>query len=225
MIAARQRFLAAGHYLPIADRLAAAATDVLDTDSAPVIIEPGAGTGYYLDQVVRQLPSARGVALDLSAAACRRSAKINERIGAVVADTWTGLPIRDTAADLIMVVFAPRNPADFTRILRPGGTLLVVAAGVDHLAEVRRPLGLLEIRPDKRHQLDDALAEDFTAEDAETLTGSMILTADDLYDLVSMGPNAHHQAADLRARIDAALTPPIEVTRQVQCLRYRRRER
>ncbi|HEY9289685.1 MAG TPA: methyltransferase domain-containing protein [Microlunatus sp.] len=224
MITARERFLAGDHYRPIADRLAALALDAFPADSEPVIIEPGAGTGYYLDHVVDRVPSARGLALDLSAAACRRSARVNDRIGAVVADTWAGLPIQDESVDLIMVVFAPRNAADFARMLRPGGSLLVVAAGVDHLAEIRQPLGLLDVQPDKQHRLDDSLAEHFVREHTERLSDLMILNTDDLNDLVRMGPNAHHQQEDLRIRIDA-LSPPIEVTRQIHCSTYRRRQR
>ncbi|QDP98894.1 23S rRNA methyltransferase [Microlunatus elymi] len=220
MIAARERFLAGDHYRPVAERIAALAEDLAVRDES-VIVEPGAGTGYYLGRVVDQLSGARGVAADLSAAGCQRAARIHDRIGAVVADTWAGLPIKDDSADLIMVVFAPRNPADFARILRTGGRLVVVAAGPDHLTEIRAPLGLLDVQPDKQHRLTESLADHFTLEHTEQLTGSMILTADNLYDLVSMGPNAHHQGDDLRTRIDR-MTAQIPVTRQIELFVFRR---
>ena len=48
-----------------------------------------------------------------------------EAVAAVVADTWDGLPLADGCVDLVQVVFAPRNPSEFARVLRPGGTLVV----------------------------------------------------------------------------------------------------
>ena len=35
-------------------------------------------------------------------------------------------------------MFAPRNPGEFHRVLRPNGSLIVVRPTVDHLAELRR---------------------------------------------------------------------------------------
>lgn len=217
MIAARDRFLAAGHYRPLADRIAGLAAE---TDSGR-IAEIGAGTGYYLAAVLDRLTDARGIATDLSTAAARRAAAAHDRLGSVVADTWGGLPIRDAALDLIMVVFAPRNPAEFARLLRSDGTLLVAAAGPGHLEEIRGPLGLLEIEPGKQQRLVDRLGERFTAAHTETVRHRLRLDADDLIDLISMGPNAHHQDDRLADRV-AALDPPVEVSCVVRLSTFRR---
>ncbi|QGN31988.1 putative RNA methyltransferase [Microlunatus sp. Gsoil 973] len=221
MIAARDRLLSAGHYAPLADRLARVASEVVP--SAPAMLEAGAGTGYYLDRVINRLPAARGVGTDLSPYACRRIARI-DRAGAVVADTWAGLPVRDQVLDLIMVVFAPRNPADFARMLRPGGRLLIAAANGDHLAEVRHRLGMIDVRPGKSETLRTSLQEWYQVEHSEEVRAQLLLDRSALTDLVLMGPTAHHRPDDLPARI-AALPDPTAVTLSVGLSTFRRRLR
>jgi 23S rRNA (guanine745-N1)-methyltransferase len=185
MVAARAEFLAAGHYAPIADLLAGAAV-------GSVAVEAGAGTGYYLQTVVAGLgPGARGVAADLSAYACRRSAKL-PRIGAVVADTWAGLPVRDAVADSVLAVFAPRNFADFARICAPAGRVLVVTPLPHHLAEVRRVRGLLEIEEGKQDRLLAGAEPWLEHEGFQHLTYPVTLPAADVDRLVGMGPTAFH---------------------------------
>jgi 23S rRNA (guanine745-N1)-methyltransferase len=228
MVQARDRFLEAGHYDRLTERIADLAVDALadnstsGTGAGVSVLEPGAGTGHYLARLLDRLPTARGIAADLSPAACKRSARRHDRIGAVVADTWSGLPVRDAGLDLIMVVFAPQNAAEFARMLRPGGLLLVAAAAPQHLAGLREPLGLLEVRPGKRDRLTETLAEWFSPVAAETVTDELRLEAQDLYDLVAMGPNAHHQSPDLRRRIDALRTP-LPVSCAVELSLFRRR--
>ena len=70
MIAARLRFLGAGHYAPIAEAVAAAVPR-----SAALIVDAGAGPGYYLRRVLEAVP-ARAIALDISRAAVKHAAKI-----------------------------------------------------------------------------------------------------------------------------------------------------
>jgi 23S rRNA (guanine745-N1)-methyltransferase len=228
MVQARDRFLGAGHYDRLTDRIAALAAHALsgaqpaDPGGRISVLEPGAGTGHYLSRLLDRLPTARGIAADLSPAACRRAARAHDRLGAVVADTWAGLPVLDGGLDLIMVVFAPQNAAEFARMVRPGGLLLVAAAAPDHLAGIRAPLGLLDVRAGKRDRLTDTMAEWFDPVAAETVTDDLQLEPADLHDLVAMGPNAHHQAADLQRRIEG-LPAPVRVSCAVELTLFRRR--
>lgn len=220
MIAARERFLSAGHYRPLAGRLAGLAAG--GTPAGAAILEAGAGTGYYLKTVISTLPDARGIGTDLSPFGCRRIARAGDRIGAVVADTWAGLPVTDGVLDLIMVVFAPRNPAEFARSLRPGGRLLIAVADDDHLAEVRDRLGMIDIRPGKPATLQESLQDWFDLEHQERFSAPLELGPAALADLVLMGPTAHHRPADLADRI-ASLPDPASVTLSVGLSIFRRR--
>jgi 23S rRNA (guanine745-N1)-methyltransferase len=190
MVAARDRFLLGNHYLPIGQALLAGIPSLDETGRS--ILDVGAGTGYYSRLVLAALPDARVVAVDVSVAAARRAARSDARLGAVVADTWRGIPMVEGSADVIINVFAPRNAAEFHRVLARSGRLVVVVPEADHLAEIRASLGLLEIQPAKQQQLSSSLAAYFERQGTETIRFRMELGAVDLHDLVAMGPSAFH---------------------------------
>lgn len=184
MLDARARFLSAGHYDPIADAVARAA-------HGPRIAEVGAGTGFYLARVLDAHPDAEGLATDVSVAAAKRAARSHPRAAAVVADTWARLPLPDDSLDSIVCVFAPRNPAEFERVLRPGGTLVVAQPLPGHLAELRERHGLLGVGEDKSERLAASLPG-WDVATRERITRSVEVSAAVVADLIGMGPNAFH---------------------------------
>lgn len=187
MVAERADFLAGEHFRPLVELLA-------DASGGSRVVEAGAGTGYYLAGVLEALGGdARGVAADLSAYACRRAAKL-PRVGAVVADTWAGLPVADAVVDTLLCVFAPRNPADFSRMLAPAGRLVVLTPTERHLAELRSELGLLEVEPGKEERLVASMGPRLSLVDTRLLEFEVALGSDELRRLVLMGPNAFHHS-------------------------------
>ena len=100
MVGARTVFLGTGHYGAIRDALILAAG--LEPDD--LVVEVGAGTGYYLAGVLGTSDRRRGIALDVSKYAARRAAKVDPRIASVVCDAWKELPVVDGSAQL-----APRK--------------------------------------------------------------------------------------------------------------------
>src|SRR5262245_27102745 len=181
MVEARERFLAAGHYAPIVAALIAAA------GTPETIVAVGAGTGYYLAALLDALPRARGLALDSSRPALRRAARAHERMTAAACDIWRALPVLDGAADAVVNVFAPRNPAEMRRILAPGGALIVVSPTGRHLRE----LALLGIQRAKQERLHATLAP-LQAVDSRPVEFELSLEPGDVEALIAMGPSAHH---------------------------------
>lgn len=184
MLDARARFLVSGHYDPLADAVAAA----VDGDR---FLEVGAGTGFYLARALDAHPGAEGLATDVSVAAAKRAARAHPSAAAVVADTWAGLPLADACVDAVLCVFAPRNPAEFARVLRPGGVLAVAQPAVGHLLELRERHGLLGVAPDKAERLEAAFAGWETVAHVE-VRRRVSLTSQEVADLIAMGPNAFH---------------------------------
>lgn len=219
MATARSEFLAAGHYAPMAERLAALAARFVP--GGGLVVDAGAGTGYYLAVVLDHLPGAAGLALDSSTAGLRRAARAHPRAGAIGWDVWQRWPMRTGSAAAILNVFAPRNPDEFHRVLASEGVLLVVTPTRAHLAELRAWVDLLEIQDDKLDQVDSALAGEFRLVDRERLSVELALDAGDVRRLVQMGPNAHHlDRGDRRARL-AALRGTVEVTASFVLSAYR----
>lgn len=210
MVSARDRFLASGHYRAVADRLAALAGGHSRT---PRVLDVGTGTGYYLARLLDASPAARGIGLDVSVAAARRAARAHPRLGAVVADAWQVLPVVDGSIDVVLDVFAPRNAAEFARVLAPGGVLVTATPAPDHVQEVRDALGLLDIQAGKHDQLRSGLAAASLGEvSTETLRFECALDMAAVRDLIAMGPNAFHLSDAEIADRAASLPTPVGVT-------------
>ncbi|GAA3577580.1 rRNA (guanine-N1)-methyltransferase [Amycolatopsis ultiminotia] len=204
MVEARSAFLASGAYTPLADAVAAAAGT-----PTGLIVDAGAGPGYYLSRVLDAAPSAVGLALDVSAVALRRAARAHPRLGAVVWNLWEPWPVADGVADVVLDVFSPRNAGEFHRVLAPGGTLVVAAPLPGHLAE----LGELVLTVDERkeHRLEATLGAHFTRESVTEVVHTAPFTARQVHDVVAMGPAGFHlDRDDRRERLLAA--PAREVT-------------
>ncbi|MBO3745875.1 methyltransferase domain-containing protein [Streptosporangiaceae bacterium NEAU-GS5] len=184
MVAARSAFLATGAYQPLASHLARSCT------AAAAILDAGAGTGHYL---AHALPGdARGIALDVSKHALKVAAKAHPRIGAVVADVWRPLPVRDESVDVVLNVFAPRNAAEFARVLRPGGRLIVVTPGPGHLRELIEPLGMLTVDEDKERRVNESLGGAFARAVRDEVTLELDLDHEQAAAVAGMGPSAWH---------------------------------
>lgn len=214
MVAARTEFLAAGHYRPLRDAIAEEVT------GSGLTIEAGAGTAYYLAGVLAGDEFRTGLALDVSAYAARRAAKAHPRIGSVVADAWRDLPVRDAVAEVVLNVFAPRNAAEFARVLAPDGTLLVVTPAPAHLAELVGELDLVRVDESKDQRLADSLGTHFTRQHAHPLTWPLRLTHHEVAQLVAMGPSAWHTAPSALAARLAHLPDPVPVTAAVTLTRW-----
>ena len=125
----------------------------------------------------------------------------------VVSDVWQPLPVADDAVDVVTVVFAPRNAAEFARVLRPGGRLVVVTPRPGHLEEVAGQAGMLGIDPAKDERLAASLEGHFAALSAEHLDIPLSLTPDDVARLALMGPAGHHLDRGALASRTAGLPP------------------
>jgi 23S rRNA (guanine745-N1)-methyltransferase len=217
MVSARDGFLAAGHFAPIAAALADAAAracasaggDGCDGGGDRCVADAGAGTGYYLAAVLNGLPGKRaGLALDASRAALRRAARAHPRIGAVGCDVWRGLPVADGAAAVVLNVFAPRNGAEYRRVLDGGGRLLVVTPNPDHLREQVTALGLLTVDEGKPGRLARSLEPWFRPDGSEDISATAPLSHSDVKAAVLMGPSAW-QAAERGSLARIASLPGI----------------
>jgi 23S rRNA (guanine745-N1)-methyltransferase len=255
MVAAREAFLGAGHFEPLAEALAEEAERALGgrAERAPsgrplgghaertlggqplggqanwapgcaaepephapgCILDLGAGTGWYLARVLDRRPGRTGLALDLSKHALRRAARAHSRIAAVACDAWRPLPVRDSVADLVLSVFAPRNSPEVARVLRPGGALVVTTPTQRHLVELVERLGLLTVDERKRERLATTLDAHFELELRRDHEWSLDLTPRDVANAVAMGPSARHAT---RAESGTAATP---VTASVTISTYR----
>ena len=205
MLDARARLLGGGAYRPIADAVVTAALQnpAFPTAGSLRIADLGCGTGYYASRLADAVSDAGVLLADRSPDAIRTALRAVPGATGVVLDIWRPLPIRDAAADVILNVFAPRNPDEFARVLGSIGRLVVVVPRPEHLGELRRDGLLLDVPPEKTN----AVSEQFAAVGLERRRVDALdyrLDADrETRELLAgMGPSAHH-AASLGGTSDA----------------------
>jgi 23S rRNA (guanine745-N1)-methyltransferase len=199
-----------------------ASTSAAASSAGPgCVVDCGAGTGYYLAAVLDRLPSWIGLALDISKNALRLAARAHPRAVAVGCDAWRPLPVADEAADLVLNIFAPRDPAELRRLLRPAGALVLATPEQDHLRELVGPLGLVTVDDRKEARLADKLGPYFELAAARDYRAALALGHRAVRDLVAMGPSSWHaDPADLAVRI-SQLPDPVTVTLAVRIATYR----
>ncbi|WP_423181388.1 methyltransferase domain-containing protein [Arthrobacter sp. NyZ413] len=201
MVAARNDFLGAGHYKPLAEALAKLSAPALEQPGA-TILDSGTGTGHYLRAVLDLAPAA-AIGIDISKFALRRAARLNPEAINLVWDIWRPLPLAEHSVDVVTVVFAPRHPAEFARVLRPSGRVIVVTPRPGHLAEIAQRTGMLAIEPGKDERLSESMREFFVQEESHGLDIELMLSARDVADAAFMGPAGHHlERSTLLASMD-----------------------
>ena len=223
MLEAREAFFAAGHFDLLVRAVAERASALLTSAGAGCVVDVGAGPGRYLAAVLDAAPGRAGVALDLSKHAARRAARAHPRVAAAVADTWGRLPVATGAAALVLDVFAPRNAAEFRRILALDGALIVVTPTARHLREAVDALGLLAVDEDKGDRLEVQLEADFTLDQEDVLEVPLALSRTDVERLALMGPSAWHVDAEALAARVAGLPEPFATAASVRLATYRPR--
>ncbi|MDQ2700457.1 MAG: hypothetical protein M3Y23_03915 [Actinomycetota bacterium] len=216
MIAARERFLGAGHFDPVTEAVTAAISEPGLEQVDGAIIDLGTGSGHYLAAALDKAPGRVGLGVDNSKFAARKAAKCHPRAGAVVADIWDAIPVRDGAAAAVINIFAPRNGEEIERILADGGRLVVVTPNPDHLQELITPFGMIGVDPDKEERLGKSLGEAADGMEGRDVTWKMSLRPDEVGDLVGMGPSAGRLDQEKADAIKADLGETVEVTGSVR---------
>lgn len=203
MVEARRRFLDAGHYAPLARRLAELAAE----RSPSRWLDIGCGEGYYSAQLAEALPNADGYALDISREAVKRACRRAPQLTWLVA-SMARIPLADASCDLLASVFSPLDWQEALRLLRPGGGLLRMGPTREHLLELRSRL-YDEVRDydDEKHLA--LIPPGMQLVHSETLSYPLRLeSAEARADLLAMTPHGWRANAERRHNVIAA---PFEV--------------
>lgn len=198
-LAARRRFLDAGHYSPIAAALAAA----VGTPDGPVL-DVGCGEGYYLSQLA--VPDRYG--LDVAKSAVQMASRRLPDSQFVVGSAYR-LPVLADSVGAVISVFAPHPFDEFQRVLRPGGRWVTVTPGPDHLREMRPVLtGEAQRKAEERLQRRETPLPEAAA--ATRVQFELQLDATALRELFYMTP-IQWQAGATGAATEAGRTVTVDV--------------
>ena len=127
-VAARRHFVDRGYAAPLLDA-------VRECIAGESILDAGCGEGYYLGSI------GRGFGIDISTAAIDLAARRYPQCQWVVANADRFVPYADASFDVVMSITGRMNPAEFRRVLKRGGRLLIAVAAPDDLRELHRRPG------------------------------------------------------------------------------------
>jgi len=215
-VRARRALLDRGHYAPVARAVAAAVVAATPAASAPgtpaspgAVLDAGCGEGTYL-AAVTAATGAAGWGVDVSKPAVRLAARRHREHRYAVASSLD-LPFEDAVFDAVVSVFAPRAFAEFSRVLRPAGAIVLASPGPDHLDAVRALLSRdARSAEARRHVAGDGVPPPLAR---DRVRYDLALTSrDEVADLVAMTPwQAFATPAQLLEGLPGALTTTVDV--------------
>jgi len=191
-LAARQSIYAYQH--PRVD-LRARALELAALTGAEAVADIGCGNGMYLAELARRGHAGPVVGVDLSAGMLH-AARGRAPRAALIAGDAAALPLRDEASDLTLAMHMlyhvpdPRAAVrELRRITRPGGQVLVVLNGRDHLRELREAVAAVR-RPSADRQPGTAGEQLRLDHGAELLAGQFttVIRHDFASELLIPGP-------------------------------------
>ena len=191
MVLARTRFLSAGHYQPVIQQLVEVINQLANNNNDLAIFDAGCGEGYYTYEIKQAFPSSDMCGLDIAKPAimaCSKRTKAIEWLVGSVAD----LPLADEQFDFIISIFSRCDWQEFTRILKPGGYVLVLAPGQEHLLELRQSI-YEEVRPYPVDKQVEQLPETLKLTNSTSVSTVMNLPdSQTIMDLLAMTPHYWH---------------------------------
>ncbi|WP_323751073.1 putative RNA methyltransferase [Marinobacter sp.] len=220
MVAARQRFLDAGFYQPIADAVSKATLEGASGKPSISCLDAGCGEGYYMRQLglAASGTSLSLLGLDISKWAVLSGARQDDRACWVVGSN-ANLPVVSGSLDRVLCLFGFPVYPEFARVLSPGGRLIQVDAGQDHLRELREII-YPEVRTESK-KVSQA-PQGFRRITTEDIRFSLhIAGAEPIADLLAMTPHLYRASQEGRER--AAALESLSLTVDV-CLHTFERE-
>lgn len=211
MVRARTAFLDKGYYRPFAETVAEAVS------GRNVVVDAGCGEGYYSSIIASRGADVYG--FDLSKHACDRGAK---RAKANGVDAFFGvagvfeLPLADGCADAVVSLFAPIAEKEFSRVLKPGGILVVGAAGKRHLYELKSAIYDNPYENEGRRDLPSG----FTEVGAKNVTYTFDCSGEDLRPLFMMTPYAFKTSRTDAEKLD--VLAHLEITADFDIFIYKK---
>jgi 23S rRNA (guanine745-N1)-methyltransferase len=228
MILSRRRFLNLGLYDTISEEINRVVVDTLPDAgraSAFTVLDAGCGEGFYLtrlkDYVSKRLgDSHRGeyYGIDISKFAVRQATQRDTVINWFVASV-ADLPFVPASFDIVMNIFSPPDAAEFSRILKKTGKLVLVSPGPRHLYGLREiiyPTTREHAQPDMVEQARELFA--LTA--CTRINYPMELkTKSEIMDLLAMTPYFWNIGLNTKSKVEALdrLSMDVDIEIRVLC--------
>ena len=209
MLLARRAFLEGGYYAPLAS--AAGKLLCARLEDGARILDAGCGEGYYTEAIAEAMRTAGKRAelfgVDISREAVRLCAKRACAPVTAVASLYE-LPIADGSFDALVCFFSPQSDAEFHRVLKDGGYLLMAVPDARHLYGMKRVL----YDTPYENEVKDPYIEGFRLIDEVGVSDVITLRLpSDIAALFSMTPYYYRTPREGHSRLSALDTLETEI--------------
>lgn len=209
MVIARRDFLDAGYYEKFADALCDAVIKYSPDTSA--VLDCGCGECYYTKRIAdtfdKEGKNAVFAGIDVSKDAVNYGARRFRDCELAAASVYA-MPVADESVDTALSVFAPAATEEFTRVLKPGGHLIMAIGSREHLWSLKKAV---YDTPYKNEPSDYTLDGFEFIESIHCSYSINLKTNKDILDLFSMTPYYHKTSQSDMAKLNALDTLETEV--------------
>ena len=212
MVAARRRFLSAGHYAPIAQTLAQMV--VSHTHGSLSCLDAGCGEGYYLRELQNRVMDLSILGLDISKWAVQAAAKLDKSSTWVVGSN-ANLPVVSATIDFVLCLFGFPMYTEFARVLKPGGLLVQIDTGEQHLRELREII-YPSLKPTREKA--PPLGERFSLIEERVLSFEINLESGEaIADLLTMTPHLYRANQEGKKKAAALHNISLSIDVDIKC--------
>jgi 23S rRNA (guanine745-N1)-methyltransferase len=187
-VAGRRRL----HDRGVTGPLLQAIAETISAGPSDVVLDAGCGDGFYLGELAGQT-GLDGHGVDISIPAVDAAARRYPGCEWIVANADRFVPYADSSFTIVLSITARMNAAEFRRVLRDNGRLLVALPAPEDLIELRGA------GRDRAARTIETFARDFTLIDRRRVT-----TADDL-DAAAVHDVLHSIYRPMRSQPAAAM--------------------
>lgn len=221
MIRSRQRFLNAGYYQPLSDAIVAAVAKAA-SGTEQSVLDLGCGEGYYMQQlriaseksISEKASSKKGISektptklklfgMDISKFAVRLAAK-RKMDARLAVDSVYNIPLFENRIDTAISVFSPISVEETARVLKPGGKLIMVGPGAEHLSGLTALIYEQSLpHGGNTAGLDNAIQ--FKLLEQIEIKQTIVVSGSDILDLLKMTPYYWHsrpEQQEMLAKLD-----------------------
>ena len=221
MAAARRDFLNKRYYEPLSEALNELCISLIAGKEHVTILDAGCGEGYYTNRLFSALSDRQIqlIGIDISKFALDFAAKrfakdaINRSVSLAAASVFH-LPVLSRSFDLALNLFAPMSLDEYRRVLKPGGFLILIIPGENHLWELKQ--AVYDV-PYKNEPKDTAL-EGFSLICNSNVNNKITLNnANDIRHLFEMTPYYYKTSAGDQSRLFALEHLTVQTEFEILC--------
>lgn len=179
------------------------------------LLDVGCGEGAFL----RSIPAASGFerhGVDLSAPSIELAARTAPDVFFIVANADRLLPYADASFDFVTSIDARVNAAEFERVLKPAGLILVAVPAPDDLVELRARIHGGALAKSRAPRIEEELGKSFTLIDRTTIRDRRDFEPEALRDLLTATYRGFRQSE----RAAAESLGPMNVTLSHEVLAF-----